>query len=68
LGPAGSARLAASSGARALLAYHYGTFDLPAGGYATCDPADALPFVKDLPAEFLQLDPGEPFKLPLEHR
>jgi L-ascorbate metabolism protein UlaG (beta-lactamase superfamily) len=66
LGPAGSARLAASSGARALLAYHYGTFDLPAGGYATCDPADALPYLLGLSADFLQLDPGEPFSLPLK--
>ncbi len=68
LGPAGSARLAASSGARALLAYHYGTFDLPAGGYATCDPADALPYVENLSADFLQLDPGEPLSLPLKGR
>jgi L-ascorbate metabolism protein UlaG (beta-lactamase superfamily) len=68
LGPAGSARLAVSSGARALLAYHYGTFDLPAGDFATCDPADALPYAAGLSADFLQLDPGEPFKLPLERR
>ena len=66
LGPAGSARLAASSGARALLAYHYGTFDLPPGGYASCDPAESLPYVEGLAADFLQLDPGEPFRLPLK--
>jgi L-ascorbate metabolism protein UlaG (beta-lactamase superfamily) len=66
LGPAGSARLAASSGARVLLAYHYGTFDLPAGDFATCDPADSLPYVAGLPAEFIQLDPGELFNLPLK--
>ena len=46
LGPEGSARLAETSGASVLLAYHYGTFDLPPGTYGNCDPQDALPYVQ----------------------
>lgn len=65
LGPSGSARLAATCGAKALIAYHYGTFDLPPGTFATCDPADALPFLEGLAADFLRLNPGEPLHLPL---
>ncbi len=64
LGPKGSARLAETSGARVLIAYHYGTFDLPAGSYGGCDPDDALPYVKNLQAEFLKPGPGEIIKLP----
>lgn len=64
LGPEGSARLAETSGAKAMIAYHYGTFDLPPGSYGGCDPDDALPFIKDLKAEFLKPDPGEILKLP----
>jgi L-ascorbate metabolism protein UlaG (beta-lactamase superfamily) len=63
LGPQGSARLAETSGARALIAYHYGTFDLPLGSYGGCDPQDALPYVEHLPARFLLLNPGEPLRL-----
>jgi L-ascorbate metabolism protein UlaG (beta-lactamase superfamily) len=65
LGPQGSAQLALTSGAKALIAYHYGTFDLPPGTFATCDPADALPYLHDVPARFLQLNPGEVLELPL---
>jgi L-ascorbate metabolism protein UlaG (beta-lactamase superfamily) len=68
LGPAGSARLAASSGARLLLAYHYGTFDLPGEAYASGDPAEGLPHVEGLAAELIQLDPGQPLRLPLRSR
>jgi L-ascorbate metabolism protein UlaG (beta-lactamase superfamily) len=64
LGPEGSARLAETSGAKKMIAYHYGTFDLPPGSYGGCDPDDALPFIKDLKAEFLKPDPGEIIKLP----
>jgi len=64
LGPRGSARLAATSGAKALIAYHYGTFDLPAGSYGGCDPDDALPYVKTLRGVFLKPDPGEIIRLP----
>lgn len=64
LGPRGSARLAETSGAKAMIAYHYGTFDLPAGSYGGCDPDDALPYIKDLQAVFLKPDPGEIIKLP----
>jgi L-ascorbate metabolism protein UlaG (beta-lactamase superfamily) len=66
LGPAGSARLAETCGAKAMVAYHYGTFDLPPGTFGSCDPKDSLPYVKGLSARFLQLNPGEPLRLPLE--
>jgi L-ascorbate metabolism protein UlaG (beta-lactamase superfamily) len=59
LGPKGSARLAETSGAGILIAYHYGTFDLPPDSYGGCDPDDALPYIKNLNAEFLKPDPGE---------
>jgi L-ascorbate metabolism protein UlaG (beta-lactamase superfamily) len=65
LGPAGSARLAKSSGARVMVAYHYGTFDLPPGSFGNCLPEDSLPYLEGVPAEFLQLDPGELLRLPL---
>lgn len=65
LGPAGSARLAESSGAKVMVAYHYGTFDLPPGSFGGCDPRDALPYVEGLPGRFLLLNPGEPLRLPL---
>ena len=64
LGPAGSARLAASCGAKVLIAYHYGTFDLPPGTFASCDPEDALPYLQGIPAQFLKLQPGELLALP----
>jgi L-ascorbate metabolism protein UlaG (beta-lactamase superfamily) len=66
LGPKGSARLAESCGAQALIAYHYGTFDLPPGTYGSCDPRDALPYVAGLSARYLQLNPGELLRLPLD--
>ncbi len=65
LGPAGSARLAETCGAKVLIAYHYGTFDLPPGSYGNCDPADSLPYIAHLEAEFLQPNPGERLTLPL---
>ncbi len=64
LGPAGSAKLAESSGAKVMLAYHYGTFDLPPGTFGSCDPKDSLPYVEGLSARFLQPDPGEILRLP----
>lgn len=66
LGPKGSARLARTSGAAIMLAYHYGTFDLPPNSYGGCDPNDALPYVKDLDADFLRLDVGEILPLPIK--
>jgi L-ascorbate metabolism protein UlaG (beta-lactamase superfamily) len=66
LGPAGSARLAESCGARVAIAYHYGTFDLPAGTFGGCTPEDCLPYVDGMAARFLQLNPGEPLRLPLD--
>jgi L-ascorbate metabolism protein UlaG (beta-lactamase superfamily) len=59
LGPEGSAMLALTSGAKTLIAYHYGTFDLPPGTYGGCDPDDSLPYIKDLKAVFLKPNPGE---------
>lgn len=64
LGPAGSARLAESSGAKIMLAYHYGTFDLPPGTFGSCDPNDSLPYVEGLSAQFLLPNPGELLQLP----
>ncbi len=63
LGPEGSARLAESCGARDLIAYHYGTFDVPPGGPFGCDPEDCRPVVAGLPATFHILNPGEAFRL-----
>jgi L-ascorbate metabolism protein UlaG (beta-lactamase superfamily) len=65
LGPKGSARLAHTSGAKLLIAYHYGTFDLPPGSYGGCDPDDSLPYIKDLKAVFLKPNPGEIIRLPV---
>jgi len=65
LGPEGSARLGASCGAKALIAYHYGTYDLPPGSFANCDPEEALPYLQEIPARYLQLQPGEILALPL---
>ena len=66
LGPEGSAKLAVSSGASIMFAYHYGTFELPPGSYGNCDPNDALPYVEGLSARFLQPSPGEVLRLPLK--
>ncbi len=63
LGPEGSARIAETSGAKVMVAYHYGTFDLPPGSYGGCDPDDSLPYVKGMKAKFLKPDPGEVFRL-----
>ena len=65
LGPAGSAKLAESSGAKIMIAYHYGTFDLPRGTFGSFDPKDSLPYVQGLSAQFLQPNPGEIIRLPL---
>jgi L-ascorbate metabolism protein UlaG (beta-lactamase superfamily) len=65
LGPEGSAKLAVSSGAKVMVAYHYGTFVLPPGSFGNCDPKDALSFVEGLSARFLQPPPGEVLRLPL---
>jgi L-ascorbate metabolism protein UlaG (beta-lactamase superfamily) len=65
LGPEGSARLARSSGAEALVAYHYGTFDLPPGTFGSCNPEDSIPYLAGIQTDFLQPDPGEILRLPL---
>jgi L-ascorbate metabolism protein UlaG (beta-lactamase superfamily) len=64
LGPAGSAKLAESCGAKVMLAYHYGTYDLPPGTFGSCDPKDSLPYIEGLSASFLQPNPGEILRLP----
>jgi L-ascorbate metabolism protein UlaG (beta-lactamase superfamily) len=61
LGPEGSARLGASCGAKILIAYHYGTFDLPPGSFASCDPDDAWPYLQGMAAKYLKLQPGESY-------
>ena len=66
LGPEGSARLGASSAAKAMLAYHYGTFDMPPGSYGNCDPEDALPYLQGVPGRYLRVNPGELLWLPLK--
>ncbi len=70
LGPEGSARLAQTSGAKVLLAYHYGTFEAPQKGGTwekalDSSPDGCTPFVKDVQARFAVMDPGEILRLPL---
>jgi L-ascorbate metabolism protein UlaG (beta-lactamase superfamily) len=65
LGPQGSAALARATNARLLLAYHYGTYDLPPGTYASCDPAAAAPYLVDVEAPLRCPNPGEVIRLPL---
>jgi L-ascorbate metabolism protein UlaG (beta-lactamase superfamily) len=70
LGPEGSDRLARTSGAKILLAYHYGTFEaLEKGGTwekaLDSDPGESLPFVNDMNARFAVMDPGQILRLPL---
>lgn len=66
--PPGSAAIARTSGAKVLLAYHYGTMEAPEdGGYRRAlesDPEDSLPYLKDLKGRFLILNPGEILHLP----
>jgi L-ascorbate metabolism protein UlaG (beta-lactamase superfamily) len=57
LGMAGA--LINTRGAHTLIAYHYGTFDLPPGSFGSFDPQDALAYVKDVPARFLCPNPGD---------
>ncbi len=64
LGPAGSRRLAETCGATDLIAYHYGTFDVPPGGPFGGDPESCIPLLQDLSARYLLLNPGEPLELP----
>jgi L-ascorbate metabolism protein UlaG (beta-lactamase superfamily) len=64
LGPEGSSRLAETCGATDLIAYHYGTFDVPPGGPFGSDPESCIPLLKDLSARYLRLSPGELLKLP----
>ncbi len=59
LGPEGSARLAETCGAKVLVAYHYGTFDVPPGGPFGSDPEACLPLVEGLPSRYLMLNPGQ---------
>lgn len=63
LGSAGSARLAASCGAKVMVAYHYGTLVFPPE-FPVFDPEDARPYLRDLSARYLILNPGEPLDLP----
>jgi L-ascorbate metabolism protein UlaG (beta-lactamase superfamily) len=65
LGPEGSARLAKACGAKLMIAYHYGTFDLPPGSFGSFDPDGALQYLNDVPGRFLKPAPGEVFELPV---
>jgi L-ascorbate metabolism protein UlaG (beta-lactamase superfamily) len=64
LGSQGSAILAASCGAKVMVAYHYGTLKFPPE-FPLFDPQDAYPFIQDVPASYLVLNPGEPLDLPV---
>lgn len=64
LGSEGSARLAASCGAKVMIAYHYGTLVFPPG-FPTFVPEDALPYLTDVRGRYLVLNPGEPLDLPV---
>lgn len=65
LGPAGSAALARSSGAKLLVAYHYGTFEAPPGDWANCDPLAARRHLAGIPARYIMPSPGQIITLPL---
>ena len=64
LGPAGSARLARTCGATDLIAYHYGTYDVPPGGPFGGDPDDCRQYAQGLSARFHLLNPGQVLRLP----
>lgn len=64
LGSEGSAALAASCGAKVMVAYHYGTLKFPPT-FPEFEPAAAYPYIKDIPARYLILNPGEPLDLPV---
>lgn len=64
LGPEGSAKLAETCGATDLIAYHYGTFEVPQGGPFGSDPERCLPLLEGLSARFHLLNPGTLFCLP----
>ncbi len=65
LGSQGSATLAASCGAKVMVAYHYGTLKFPPE-FPDFFPEDAYPFIQDIPARYLILNPGEPLELPVD--
>ena len=64
LGPAGSAQLAKTCGATDLVAYHYGTYDVPPGGPFGGDPDDCLTYLEGVDARFHRPDPGQVLQLP----
>ncbi len=64
LGSEGSARLAASCGAKVMIAYHYGTFKIPPE-FPDCAAEDAYAYIQDLSARYLILNPGEVLHLPV---
>jgi len=65
LGSEGSARLAASCGAKVMVAYHYGTLVFPPE-FPIFVPEDAEPYLKEVKARYLVLNPGQPLNLPVE--
>ncbi len=65
LGPVGSARLAASCGAKVLVPYHYWTFGTSPGPFADFDPHSLTSSTQGLDARIVNLRPGEVLELPV---
>ena len=65
LGPEGSALLAKTCGAKLIVPYHYGTFDVPPGGPFGGEPNEYEHMVANLPGRFQVVQPGELIRLPL---
>jgi L-ascorbate metabolism protein UlaG (beta-lactamase superfamily) len=64
LGSQGSALLAESCGAKVMIAYHYGTLKFP-WGFPEFTPEDAYPYIPNIPARYMALNPGEILELPV---
>jgi L-ascorbate metabolism protein UlaG (beta-lactamase superfamily) len=65
LGPYGSARIAASCGARVLIPYHYWTFGQSPGPFADFDRQQLTASAAGLTAKLVNLAPGELLGLPV---
>jgi L-ascorbate metabolism protein UlaG (beta-lactamase superfamily) len=65
LGPTGSARIAASSGARVLIPYHYWTFGHSPGPFADFNPQSLTDSVEGMNVRIVSLKPGEVLDLPV---
>jgi L-ascorbate metabolism protein UlaG (beta-lactamase superfamily) len=65
LGPAGSAQLARTCGARVLIPYHYWTFGISPGPFADFHPQQLVESITGLDARLLPLLPGQVLFLPV---